>query len=268
MKHWLPVLIIGMALQPLGAMPMPSVIGPAAPGPDQPAIAGGAWSMEMKVSGACILLGALCMIYGDSLARNGTKTDDTQAKSLVGCGSLLFMISSFWFIEAAWKPSPYPDPEDKDIKDANGDTPLHHLAKIRSYGEFKRLLAMGVEVNARNNQGETPLHIAVGWGPDGPDKVKRLLAEGADIEARDNNGMTPLHRAAAGVVVNSVIVLLEHGADINALDNAGRTPLDLAGFPYNGRTAETLRLNGGKTGAEVKAALSVPVPSDLAPPTP
>ena len=49
-----------------------------------------------------------------------------------------------------------------------------------------------------------------------------------DINARDEAGNTPLHKAAWNGHAEAVEVLLKHGADPNARSTASRTPLDLA----------------------------------------
>ena len=55
-----------------------------------------------------------------------------------------------------------------------------------------------------------------------------LLLRGADTDAKDNAGQTALHIATSMDNEQTVDMLVdEGGANIDARDNAGRTPLDL-----------------------------------------
>ncbi|WP_374696027.1 ankyrin repeat domain-containing protein [Spiroplasma endosymbiont of Polydrusus formosus] len=65
--------------------------------------------------------------------------------------------------------------------------------------------------------------------------IKFLLENGADINARNNDGNTPLHNAAKNGYLNVVKLLLENGADINAINNDDPwvTPLDEAAINGN-----------------------------------
>jgi ankyrin repeat protein len=51
------------------------------------------------------------------------------------------------------------------------------------------------------------------------------LAHGADVNARDNNGVTPLHIAAENGNCDLVSILIANGADVNVKDKAGESPL-------------------------------------------
>lgn len=54
------------------------------------------------------------------------------------------------------------------------------------------------------------------------------LAVGAEVNGRDQNGWTPLHWAAFKGRVKSVEVLIENGAEVDAVDDDGYTPLRCA----------------------------------------
>lgn len=57
-------------------------------------------------------------------------------------------------------------------------------------------------------------------------EMQALLAQDADVNARNAQGWTPLHIAAAGGDQEVVALLLQHGAAVNAQSNIGTTPLD------------------------------------------
>jgi|ERR1700733_1412596 len=88
----------------------------------------------------------------------------------------------------------------------------------------------GAFINAKNRQGNTPLHYACSNRK--LESVRLFLKWSADINSKNKEGQTPLHHACSGSIQKSqeqlVKLLLHNGADIDCKDNEGKTPLDLA----------------------------------------
>ncbi|KAI3443791.1 hypothetical protein Pfo_000456 [Paulownia fortunei] len=116
--------------------------------------------------------------------------------------------------------------------DTDGTDTLHVSAGYNSIEIVKFLLDWRgpekVELEAKNMYGETPLHMAAKNGCN--EAAKLLLAHGAFVEAKANNGMTPLHLAVWHSLraedCSTVNTLLEYNADCSAEDNEGMTPLN------------------------------------------
>jgi len=103
---------------------------------------------------------------------------------------------------------------------------LHLAAKDGAISRVKHLIAEGADINARDNQGRTPLYEAILGG--NVNTVKLLTWHGADINARDNQGRTPLHLASGRNHQAVTELLIDQGADVNATDKDGDTPLNVA----------------------------------------
>ena len=70
------------------------------------------------------------------------------------------------------------------------DESLIEAAKRGDLDEVKRLIENGADVNIKDNDGDTPLHYAASGGH--LDVVKFLVENGADVNAKDKYGRTPL----------------------------------------------------------------------------
>ena len=114
-----------------------------------------------------------------------------------------------------------------------GDTALHAAAGGDA-GAIESLLAAGAgsDVNARQKDGYTPLHIAAMSGASSGlvHAIEALVSAGADVNAKAKNGITPLHEAAQYSTWNAgaIETLISAGADVNARESDGYTPLHVA----------------------------------------
>jgi uncharacterized protein len=94
-------------------------------------------------------------------------------------------------------------------------------------GAFPIHAAAGVEYG-EGFAGNAHRHAPDGWMP----VMKYLVEElGADVNARDNDGYTPLHHAAARGDNEMILYLVEKGADVTAVARSGQTTADMANSP-------------------------------------
>ena len=68
--------------------------------------------------------------------------------------------------------------------------------EMATVADVMECVAAGADPNARNESGETPLHVAAASN-DNPAVIATLVDAGADPNARNKSGKTPLHEAAA-----------------------------------------------------------------------
>ncbi|OAY80558.1 Protein cfxQ [Ananas comosus] len=128
---------------------------------------------------------------------------------------------------------------DRRPRSSHVDT-VHGLARAGDLPALqKKLLENPALLNARNPvMCQTPLHVAAGYN--NISIVKYLLElnspEAVELEAKNMNGMTPLHLAVWHALqagdCDTVSTLLGHNADCSAQDNEGKTPLNhISGGP-------------------------------------
>lgn len=110
----------------------------------------------------------------------------------------------------------------------DGATQLFHA---NSVPVLRRLLALGLDVNARNKAGDTALLFHM----EDPDAVHLLLEAGIDVNAQDKQGRTVMHRVATArdacqrpSYQRTVELLLDYGADVTIVATSGLTAADMA----------------------------------------
>jgi serine/threonine-protein phosphatase 6 regulatory ankyrin repeat subunit B len=136
------------------------------------------------------------------------------------------------------------------ITDSMGNTLLHYAAiklynttnvPMTSFNIFHNLdwdlksnpanitflLDKGLDINAKNEEDETPLHCAAMFG--NPAILEILIENDGNIHDTDSNRDTLLHYAARCNGNEKVIIfLLDKGLDIKAKNKNGKTPLHWA----------------------------------------
>jgi ankyrin repeat protein len=110
-----------------------------------------------------------------------------------------------------------------NARNAQGETPLHRAVERGMPRLTKLLIDSGANVRARSEHGETPLHLAALHSD--PILVEMLLAAGADPNARNNAGESVVYWAALTGNTETVRVLVEHGANPDVTDLKGNSPL-------------------------------------------
>lgn len=146
-------------------------------------------------------------------------------------------------------------PDLVNATDEKGLTPLHIAAGKKQTNAAQTLLALGAKVNARADSGVTPLHVAVLRGD--VDMTRLLLASRASASVRDNLDTSPLQLAVLLKEKPELVrLLLAQRAEVNVRNRAGNTPLGEAARVGNEGAAEML-LNAGADPNAVDGQLAV-----------
>ena len=113
-----------------------------------------------------------------------------------------------------------------NARDKKGKTPLMDLCfqnGMRRGGVsagVRILIDAGADIHARNDEGMMPIHCAVRLSvSDNPEVTATLLKAGADANAETEKGLTPLLMACMGNFASVVDLLLQAGADVNHVQN-------------------------------------------------
>jgi hypothetical protein len=134
---------------------------------------------------------------------------------------------------------------DPNLKDALGFTPLH-LSTQQDFDQISKLLLQsGADVHSESNGGNTPTYFAIQEG--NLDFVKMVCIDEAGVNTSNSIQQTPLHVASEFGKLEIVKYLVDTGAEINAKNKYSRTPLHAALYQDNDQIANYLV----KRGAEV-----------------
>ncbi|KAF7927080.1 hypothetical protein BELL_0979g00010 [Botrytis elliptica] len=111
------------------------------------------------------------------------------------------------------------------ISDSFGRTCLHFAAESGDTDITKLLLEKNADVNAKDKEGETPLHWACKQQKTPPELVQLLLDYESNVNAEDNDRQTPIYEACLSGNVMVSRILLQNSANANCIDKFGNTVL-------------------------------------------
>ncbi|XP_027759608.1 ankyrin repeat and SOCS box protein 10 isoform X2 [Empidonax traillii] len=140
---------------------------------------------------------------------------------------------------------------DPEAVSEDGYRPLHLCKSPDSIECVRQLLQHGASANSRTEEeNDTALHVAARHGL--AEHVQLLLCHKAELEAKNEEGQTPLNAACAqrhqpqdtDRYYRVCQLLVESGASINAADRDRQHPLHLACKNANAQIAELLLARG------------------------
>lgn len=159
---------------------------------------------------------------------------------------------------------------DVNAKDDEGLSPLSlAVSKEHSTDIIEKLIAAGADIEAADIQGLSPLMLAAASADSVPPKdqaeyIKILINAGADLTKAGPGGVTPLTLAAINAPPEILKLLIENGFDVNRVAaEGGYTPLMIATWSNSFKAVEMLVAKGADPAAKDDSGLDALAHADL-----
>mmetsp|Transcript_30688 Transcript_30688/g.57186 ORF Transcript_30688/g.57186 Transcript_30688/m.57186 type:complete len:398 (-) Transcript_30688:935-2128(-) len=115
------------------------------------------------------------------------------------------------------------------VSDEDGNTVTHVAARHRHLPVMEVLHELGVDLNAQNNDGWSPVYMAACGDNGDEDQFVKAIAElGADVNLTSISGWSPMLIATQKCHIRTVKTLIEAGADVDMANNGGLKPVYLS----------------------------------------
>ena len=135
---------------------------------------------------------------------------------------------------------------EKSLLEAVRNFALLRAAYSNSIGEVRDVIAAGADVNSRTRRGDSALMQAI-ENSYGDNEVAVFLVEhGSDINATNDDGDTPLMVAAAGNNDGATKLLLDHKADVRVVNKKNQTALHIASAALHAKIVAAILASGSQ----------------------
>lgn len=134
-------------------------------------------------------------------------------------------------------------PDLLNARDNEGRTPLHLACRGVHLNIVKFLIEKGAGIDVPDANEVVPLHSLA--ARNNPEAIKLLLSRKASVDVQDHGGHSALHHAAMNNADAAAEALLQGGADVELRDDYKRTPLLLCARERGGPATTRILLKGG-----------------------